>query len=765
MATLAFWQEAKTYKPKHTPKTIEKIDLEKVTNELSKVNWFDWWTENHNKGTNHVFDNLHQKITSSMKACTKQITLKQKYQPRNPWMTKDSLKLKQKVDKLRKKFLSKTSAKNETNYKICNQIYKKALRTDKQTYYKNKLSLAQKDSSKIWSIINEAMNRNTKKDDSTQIMLKYKDQTLVKNEDISNRFNEFYKEMAPELAKTIEKPNTSYITFLQNAKTTETKLTLKPVRNEDVMKVINNLAPKNSSGFDGISSKSLKCIAAPIIDPLTKAINQSFKEGQFPQGLKIAKLQPIYKSGDNQLPENYRPISQLSSISKILEKLATGQLTEHLNAENLLSDKQFGFRKGHSTEHTLTAIRHELELANNRNQYTILVSIDLKKAFDTVCSNEILPQKLKHYGCDQVTTSWFHSFFSNREQFATWQGANSSTIKLHNISVVQGSAIGPTSFSVYINDLANSTKFKAFLFADDTNLLISGPDLHELAQQANQELNKIKEFMAANKLSLNASKSAFMVFGPTNKKKVAADKEKITVKIGNQHLEQVKEIKFLGVILDTKLKFTSHFEHVRSKVRKGLGALSFTKNILNFQAKLQIYHGLLAPHLEYCSLVWMPKLKQSQINELAILQKRAIRLIFRSKYNSHTSVMFKMSGITKVKDIIWKESILFMKKFKTGDLPNIFAEILETQKIEKNTRSSQMQEKIRPELKKGNLAYDIISTWNSAPLSIRETTSLMSCKTAIKQNLSEANNIKCSVVNCYSCIQSNEERLEKYMKF
>jgi retron-type reverse transcriptase len=137
-----------------------------------------------------------------------------------------------------------------------------------------------------------------------------------------------------------------------------------------------------------------------------------------------------------------------------MEKVATNQLNDHLENENLLSDKQFGFRKGHSTEHALMITRHEIEKAQNEKIYTILITIDLSKAFDTVNSDEILPQKLKHYGCDKTAVNWFSYFFKDRNQYVTWNNNKFTTVPLSNISVVQGSSMGPPCFSVYINDLA-----------------------------------------------------------------------------------------------------------------------------------------------------------------------------------------------------------------------------------------------------------------------------------------------------------------------
>jgi hypothetical protein len=302
-------------------------------------------------------------------------------------------------------------------------------------------------------------------------------------------------------------------------------------------------------------------------------------------------------------------------------KTATKQFTAHLDQENIISSKQFGFRKQHSTIHPLIITRDFIEKSRNLGNFTILVTLDLSKAFDTVNTEKILPDKLAHYGCSEKTENWFKSFFKDRSQYVTWEDHESETTNLHNISVVQGSSIGPQCFSIYINDLAEATKFKTILFADDTNLLISGKNLKELAAKANNELESVRQYMAANKLSLNVKKTDFMVFNPVKKGEKRTE-EDLQIVIGQQKLEEVKEVKFLGVILDNQLKFDSHASKVINKVRSGLTALNYTKHLLNYKAKLLIYNSIIKSHVEYCSLVWLYKISKKQQKILTILQKK-----------------------------------------------------------------------------------------------------------------------------------------------
>jgi hypothetical protein len=757
---LACWQKGTTKQDSYPQVTVKKVNESLTMGNLASTDWPLWWSSVSNKNSDKIFESLHSVITNSIEY--KHEIRGKKRLPKQPWMSPKTLALLHKSNIKRRKFHSSRTEIREQNFKEAKKAYRKAIRIDIESYYSSKLKAADKDSKKIWSIINEVLDRGKKSSNDPSITLKYQNKLHTSPTEISNGFNQHFRNMAPNLAKTIKEPPLPYTHFLKQTNKTTNQFSLATVAEDKVTNIINDLKSKNSCGFDNVSNKLLKKISPIIIDPLTKAINASLTEGNFPQILKLAKLQPIFKNGDECLPDNYRPISQLSSFSKILEKISSQQLTEHLDIENIVSDNQFGFRKGHSTLHPLIVTRNELELAKNRNEFSILITLDLKKAFDTVESDQILPEKLKHYGCDFNTKNWFSSFFKNRKQYVSWKHHESEVIDLENISVVQGSALGPQMFNIYINDIAKATNFKTVLFADDTSLIVSGTDLNSVINKANLELCKIADYLAANKLSLNTGKTVYMVFCPS-KKTEKSRATKLNLKIGAQEISEVDEVKFLGVTIDNQLKFKTHFQHVTKKVRSGLAALTFTKHILNYTAKLQIYNGLIKPFLEYCPLVWMTKLKSTEMNTLATLQKKCLRLIFNSKYNSHTKTMFKLSNITKISNLIENESISFIHKFTKGMQPKIFNSIIKVH--QKETRSSDQQKfPIDKNLIKGDIMYDILHNWNSSSQAAREATSSIQLKSEMAKS-NEKKMIKCTKSNCYSCKLGNDLRLANYIKY
>ena len=487
---------------------------------------------------------------------------------------------------------------------------------------------------------------------------------------------------------------------------------------------------------------------------ITSIVNKSFSDGNFPTCLKISKICPLFKKGDKTAIENYRPISQLSTFSKIIESVAMNQLTDYLEENKILSETQFGFRAKHSTQHCLLAIKHELEMAKNNKQFTILVSLDLSKAFDII-SNNILMEKLGFYGCSLKAQNWFRSFFEYRQQIVSWNGKNSNSTDLHNISVVQGSTCGPKMFSMYTNDLPNASTLKTYSFADDCTLMISGLNLKELEKELNEQLSYISDYYKANKLSLNVSKSTYMVIKPQKK---ALDSS-LNIKIGNETLQKTNCIKFLGVYFDDELNFNIHLEHVKSKLQKAIGALCMTRNILTYKAKLLIYHSLFHSHLNYCPLVWMTSLNSSKVKELFMLQKKAVRLVFNVKPSHHTAKLFELSKIIKFDQVVEYNSYLFIQKHVLGQQPQIFYKFLPLNEIK--TRSKIIYPK---SLYNANTFHKILKIWLNGPNSIKETLTVPSLKIQSKHFiLSNAQKYQCNTVNCTKCKLFDEKRIISYM--
>jgi hypothetical protein len=248
---------------------------------------------------------------------------------------------------------------------------------------------------------------------------------------------------------------------------------------------INDLQNKKSTNLNDISMHLVKSSFTSISSPLLHIFNKSLEQGVVPDKFKVAKVIPVFKSGDPLDMNNYRPISLLCSFSKILEKIVFIRLMNYLSANNLLSRDQFGFRPKHSTYHPMLDILIKASNALNKKKHMLIIFCDLKKAFDT-CDVDVLLGKLKKLGVNNMELAWFKSYLTNCSQFVSIDSINSVLLQILT-GVPQGSILGPLLFLIYINDLPECSDFFSKLFADDTALILCEDDLESLVRKANIE--------------------------------------------------------------------------------------------------------------------------------------------------------------------------------------------------------------------------------------------------------------------------------------
>ena len=261
-----------------------------------------------------------------------------------------------------------------------------------------------------------------------------------------------------------------------------------------IIQLINKLPSKSSSGDDGISTTLIKKIKNEISKSLTLIINQCIQKGIFPHKLKLAKVIPIFKSGDETLFNNYRPISILPSLSKIFERVIFNQIHDYFNTHNLYYSNQYGFRKDHSTELAALEIIDRITQHLDKGATPINIYLDLSKAFDTLDHN-ILLHKLKHYGIQDNALDLFRSYLTERQQYVDFNGTKSNREYI-TTGVPQGSILGPILFIIYINDIAKSSKqFNFITYADDTTLCCT---LNQNVNNINKELKNVTEWLKIN---------------------------------------------------------------------------------------------------------------------------------------------------------------------------------------------------------------------------------------------------------------------------
>ena len=383
--------------------------------------------------------------------------------------------------------------------------------------------------------------------------------------------------------------------------------------------------------------------------------------GVFPSVFKTAKVVPIFKKDSKLDYSNYRPISMLSNIEKILEKLMYKRLYTFLNNNNIIYNLQFGFRKQYSTSHALINITENVRKTLDDRNIGSGVLVDFQKAFDTV-DHQTLLAKLNHYGIHGVSNDWFKSYLSNCNQYVSINGFDSGLTSI-NCGVPQGSVLGPLLFLLYINDLNQAIKFcKVHHFADDTNLLYLSNSIKKLNKLVNTDLKHLVNWLNANKTSLNIKKTEMVIF-KSNQKKFEGD---LKIKLCGKRLYPTESVKYLGVKMDTNLSWQYHVNDLCIKLNRANALLFKMRKLVSLKILKSIYFAIFDSYLSYCCLVWGQN--RSTIQQILILQKTSVKIINFQPRNSHTSPLFKKNFIIKFQDKICLENVLFVSKSLINNL-------------------------------------------------------------------------------------------------
>ena len=504
--------------------------------------------------------------------------VKIRYRNRLPWLSdglKASIKYKNKLYLIS---LKHPTLYNISKYKQYKNKLISLLKIEEKHFYQSQIVQNKNNLRKVWTIVKEVINKKRITRNSKQFVIN--DQVTMDPNVISNGFNNFFVNVGPTLASKIITDGISHRNFLTES--LQTSFFLEPTTTNEIKAVISKLKD-GAPGRDGILPKHLKCISESIAYPLSKIANLSFKQGVFPTELKIAIVSPLYKAKDPMFFNNYRPISLLSVFSKILERLMYNRLLKFIDKNNLFNEFQFGFRNNHSTFMVLIVLVENLVTALDNGNCAVGLFLDFQTALDTV-DHCILLDKLSFYGVRGIAHDWFYSYLSNRSQSVNYND-HESDLKMMKCGVPQGSILGPLLFLICINDLPSVSKyFMPILFADDTNLFCTGPNLHDIVCQINQEIKIIYSWVKANKLSLNIDKTNFMLFTPKRFSR-AMD----ALLIDGKRIMEVSETKFLGVIIDNKLNWKPHIRHVCTKVAKGIGIILKARKVFNHETLSTLY--------------------------------------------------------------------------------------------------------------------------------------------------------------------------------
>lgn len=672
-------------KPKVMPKFIKIRDYSQANMkvfkaELKKINWNTVLQNNCAQESYNIFSDelnfLHQLYFP-----IKEIRFNKNIHAIEPWITSGILTSRRNKMSLCKLSIATPSPENIKHYKDYRNLYNKVVRASRKQYYEKILKKNQTNLKNTWNILKHACKKSNKK--SNVIDKININGVLIDNQSfIAEHFNDFFTSIAQKTVQQViptDKPPDEYITTINDL-----EFIITPTFPSEVIEVVDSMKSKNSTDSNDLSVKFLKNIIWQIAIPLVHIFNLSFESGVFPDNLKMSKVVPVFKNGDRTQIANYRPISIVPAIGKILEKIMANKLTSYLENNNLLHNNQFGFRKKHSTIHPVIHLLNKISEALDKKEFLIAIFIDLQRAFDTV-SLPILLKKLHKYGIKNSALDWFKSFLSDRKQFVKI-GDSSSTVKSNLRGVPQGSTLGPILFLIYINDLPEASNLLSLLFADDTTLVASGKDLPILINFINQELHKVCLWLRANELCLHPEKCVFTVFS-RSEKNIPWDDLNIFLNNNDMNKPEAKElmkkiayvnsnsdvpaIKFLGIFFDPSLNFKHHINSLHGKITRALYSIKMLKHFLSPKALKSLYFALIHSHLIYGIQAWSCASKAT-LSKLIQKQKQAIRVISGANYNSHTEPLFKIQRILPLEKMIVFSQLQFFHDFCYKFLPLSF---------------------------------------------------------------------------------------------
>ena len=567
-----------------------------------------------------------------------------------PWVTNEIKSLIKEKNRLHNKFIKKPNSYGHRYRTIRNRL-NNIKKSTKKNYFCNLLNSCKNNCKKTWEIINLVLNRKNSRSYCTKLL--HNDTTITDKADIAETFNNYFTNVTLAISREIPHTDTDFRSFLQDYNFVDTFF-LPPLTPSDVKEITLGLK-LTGGGHLEIPVKMIKTLIDLIAMPLSNIFNKCIEISYFPDLFKIARVVPVFKSNDPLSVNNYRPISLLSVFSKIFEKHLCKHLSDYLARKKILCEQQCGFISGLSTNISIAKLLKNVYEGLEDNKYGMCVFLDLRKAFDMVDKN-ILLTKLYTYGIRGSTNELLRSYLANRKQYVSNNGVKSSVCSI-TLGVPQGSNLGPLLFLIFINDIVKSSSLLKFnLFADDTSIYLSDCDENNLHSVMNAELEKVSNWILANKLALNVEKSVYLIF---------SGRKKITNVNRIYMLDKIicrkNETKFLGLIIDDKLSWKSHTNQVHSKISKLIGLLYRASDHFTLTALKTLYYSFIYPHFIYGIVFWGSVAKR-EFNSLFILQKRAVRMLTRSQRYAHTDPLFIKNDFLKLNDILNFEMCKFIHR-------------------------------------------------------------------------------------------------------
>lgn len=567
-----------------------------------------------------------------------------------PWLT-DNLKLIYKLrDKALQKYRSRKTVENFQQYKEYRNFALASTRREKTAYLQTLIN--NKNEKLFWTGL-----RNL------NIRTKTSENTLPNSLQNANEINDYFASVFKKSDNCKEKIN-----YYSNNKFGSSIFNFRLISAMDVISAINSIK-SNSAGQDGITLFMLKLCVPVIANHITHIINCSLERGYFPRAWREALVKPFPKIPNPTEYKELRPINLLPIMSKVLERIVFLQIYEYICANNILPQNQSGFRRCHSTTTAMLNLTDNIFRSLDKNLSVILISLDYSKAFDMI-DHELLCSKLKYYGLDEISQSFFKTYLWRRSQKVCLNNKYSNAMPVIS-GVPQGSILGPLLFLLYTSDLPNIvTQSDIQLYADDTQVLHyfdPKENPHVISQSINSELDRIAGYSKEHNLTLNESKTSSILLCSRNKRQNL--EKNMTIKVNGTVVNFSNTSKNLGMVIDSNLRFREHLKIVLQKSYMRLKLLYANKHILNYKMRKKLCETWIFSVFNYCNLIYYPCLDKIAQKRLQIVQNTCCRFVCNLRKFDHVSFKINQLGWLTLENMFKYHLLLFLYRLEKTKTP------------------------------------------------------------------------------------------------
>lgn len=719
-------------------RSMKKYTAQAFNEKLESENWsYVYEAKTIDEAWNKFRDILIKVIDKV--APLKEIRIKQRTEP---WITAEILDKIRERDRLLVEY--KRDKNNKEKYdqfcKLRNKI-QQGINKIKSDYISDKIQESGNNSKKLWQQLKN-LGYSGKSKENSKTVLKIEDELCFDGKKIASYFNTFFTTVAstlvsklPYAEKIFSTDSYHFRNFYRSRGLTENNFRLVEVSEEYIFSVIMRLGVNKSTGLDCLPARFI-IDGAPILKgPITHVINLSISTSEVPEGFKEARVKPLYKKNNRQEVGNYRPVSILNIISKVLERAVYDQLSDYLRLNNVIYDFQSGFRGDYSTDTCLIYLIDLLKTNTSKGNYTGLVLLDLQKAFDTV-DHYILCDKLRAMGVKSV--EWFYSYLSGRNQIVKIDDQCSEVCNI-SCGVPQGSILGPLLFLCYINDMKISVSCQLLLYADDSVLIVSHKDPDVISIRLGKELKSCNIWMTNNKLSLHLGKTEVMIVGS---KKKLEKVDNFEIKCLGQIIKGVKSVKYLGVHLDQCASGELNCQQIIKRINARLKFMYRQAKGLNEKIKKTLCTALIQPHFDYACSSWYSGVSSGSKKQLQICQNKIIRFIMGLGPRVHIGQLEREKmNMLSVKNRVKELKLSHVHNIYNNRGPSYLAEHFHRRADNQIIRTRNSEFNFGVTSVQGPAAHTFYHTaikeWNLLPNDIQSKVSKNLFKSSIKKYLTE----------------------------